>query len=498
MIDGPSNSSSTTEKSVQTPRELTQRGLRTSSEHIPPRQQLTDGCTIDQMTINTLPDDALLEIFFHCLDNTVNVDWWHPLVHACRRWRAIVFASPRRLDLQIRYTEKTHVREMLNIWPTLPIVISARGGLVKDVDNIVAALEYHDRIRRIALRGVSNLLLEGFSAALQEPLPALTSLMLWSNGESTQVVPDSFLGGSSPRLQTLWLDFISFPGLPKLLLSANHLVLLHLWNIPDSGYISPQVMVACLATMTGLESFALGFHSPRSRPNQQSRPLPLSTPIILPALAVLKFKGVSEYLEDLLAWINVPILCSVRITFFNQLIFSTSQLPRLIHHTKQLKNLKRAVIVLYDHFIEIKISRKSYNDADRINLRISCTGSDWQLASLTQVCNSIFPPLSSLRILDDLHHQPLWQDMENTQWLEFLRQFATVKELYLSEQLTLRVGTALQELTSEKATNVLPRLQVLFLAAQNWEQSRPVWDAFKQFTGASCRMKRTTDGTHHR
>jgi len=39
------------------------------------------------------------------------------------------------------------------------------------VDNIIAALQYHDRICRITLRGVSNLLLEGFSAARQEPLP---------------------------------------------------------------------------------------------------------------------------------------------------------------------------------------------------------------------------------------------------------------------------------------------------------------------------------------
>ena len=95
-------------------------------------------------------------------------------------------------NLQIRCTQKTPVREMLSIWPTLPIVISGRGNLVEGVGNIIAALEYHDRICRITLRGVSNLLLEGFSAALQEPLPALTSLVLWSNSESTQVVPDSF------------------------------------------------------------------------------------------------------------------------------------------------------------------------------------------------------------------------------------------------------------------------------------------------------------------
>ena len=39
---------------------------------------------------------------------------------------------------------------------------------------------------------------------------------------------------------------IPFPGLPKLLLSATHLVQLWLANIPHSGYISPDVMVAHL------------------------------------------------------------------------------------------------------------------------------------------------------------------------------------------------------------------------------------------------------------
>ena len=94
------------------------------------------------------------------------------------RWRANVFASPRCLDLQIRCTEKTLVMEMLSIWPTLLIVISGYGDIMENVDNMIAVLEYHDRICRIPLRGVSNLLLKGFSAALQELLPTLTSLIL--------------------------------------------------------------------------------------------------------------------------------------------------------------------------------------------------------------------------------------------------------------------------------------------------------------------------------
>jgi hypothetical protein len=38
---------------------------------------------------------------------------------------------------------------------------------------------------------------------------------------------------------------------------TSPLVLLHLWNFPDSGYISPQGMITCLAAMTRIESFTL-------------------------------------------------------------------------------------------------------------------------------------------------------------------------------------------------------------------------------------------------
>lgn len=68
---------------------------------------------------------------------------------------------PSRCDAVTQTRWPRHLRHTCtngchqSIWPTLPIVISGRGGLVKDADNIIAALEHHDRICRIALRGVS-------------------------------------------------------------------------------------------------------------------------------------------------------------------------------------------------------------------------------------------------------------------------------------------------------------------------------------------------------
>lgn len=97
--------------------------------HGPPRlsNQFSVGLEID-----ILPDDALLEIFAFYLQSDPDIKAWHTLIHVCRRWRSIVFASPRRLDLRIPFTRRTSMEEMFGVWPTIPIeiTISAVGGMV--------------------------------------------------------------------------------------------------------------------------------------------------------------------------------------------------------------------------------------------------------------------------------------------------------------------------------------------------------------------------------
>ena len=62
--------------------------------------------------------------------------------------------------------------------------------------------------------------------------------------ETVPVLPDSFLGGSAPRLRLIRLDRVPFPGLSECLLSATYLVHLQLRGIPHSGYISSEVMTS--------------------------------------------------------------------------------------------------------------------------------------------------------------------------------------------------------------------------------------------------------------
>ena len=104
------------------------------------------------------------------------------------------------------------------------------------------------------------------------------------------VLPDGFLGGSAPCLQEFELVGIPFPALPTLLLSACGLVALKLRDIPPTGYISPEAMVARLAAFPKLKFLHIGFQPVASRPDQEL--LPPQTRAVLPALHYLFFDGV--------------------------------------------------------------------------------------------------------------------------------------------------------------------------------------------------------------
>jgi hypothetical protein len=268
-------------------------------------------------TINVLPDDVLLEIFDLCrwdhLIDYENYDrmspvWeWRLMAHVCLRWRQIIFASPLRLDLQIICTHGAPVRKRLGIWPTFPIVIRY-GGIGRkfaDEDNVLAALEHPSRVCEIKLYDITGPQLERITTLMQESFQALASLHLWSECADVPVLPGDFLGGSAPRLQELVLFRIPFPALPTLLSTSSDLVRLKLLEIPQTGYISPEAMVAALATLTRLRTLHIGFQLPSSRPGK----IPLSlTRTVLPALTSFQFHGIPEYLDHFAARIDAPLL----------------------------------------------------------------------------------------------------------------------------------------------------------------------------------------------
>ena len=145
-----------------------------------------------------LPDDVLLKIFDFFVEEErpqkVGVEVWQTLVHVCRRWRSLVFGSPRRLNLRLVCSGKTPARDTLGVWPAFPLSIECEE-MAENVDNIIAVLERSDRVCNIYL-DFKGLDLEELLAAMQVPFPELTYLRLFSNGKTVSALPDSFLGGS--------------------------------------------------------------------------------------------------------------------------------------------------------------------------------------------------------------------------------------------------------------------------------------------------------------
>jgi len=258
--------------------------------------------------------------------------------------------------------------------------------------------------------------------------------------------------------------------------------------------MSPEAMVTCISVLTRLESLSLQFQSPRSRPDRTDRFLPQLTRTLLPALTCLDFKGVAEYLEDLVARIDVPLLETTFITFFNQLVFDIVQFPNLIYRTERFTVFDQADVVLDSYSINITLSPNGGSmNSIKLELAIKCRKIDWQLSALAQVCNLCLPTLSSLErlsICDSQYPPPDWQDdshdIEHTQWLELLHPFATVKGLYLSKEVALRVASALQELSEERVTEVLPALQDIFV--DGLEPSGLVQEVFHKFVTARGRQ----------
>jgi F-box-like len=439
-----------------------------------------------RVTFSALPDDVLLEIFdYYCpAQNYLILDAWHTLVHVCKRWRSIVFASPHRLQLRLLCTSKTPVQNALDIWPELLIVISDRPQMSKpnDTNNIIAALKQHNRVVEISIDDIPNLLLTRMGAMeMENPFSALTSLHLLSTQMNAPALPDSFLGGSTPRLEKLSLEGVPFPALPNLLLSTHDLVELRLWNIPLSGYISPGAVVTGLSALTRLQSLRLEFRSPRSRADRETRLVPRLMRLVLPALTSIDFKGESEYLEDIVGQINTPLLILFNIRFFNQLEFDTPLLRDFISRTETFKALHQARVAFHHSEVDVELYLRSGDSFHkRLSLAISCRPSDWQLSSLAHVCGSVLSPLPTLESLKIYNIQSWEDDVEDAQWLELLHPFTSIKDLHLHEISILH--TAMGQLAWERVTEALPALQNIFFDVPEFRD--PVKKAIGKFVAA--------------
>ncbi|KAI0282031.1 hypothetical protein BC826DRAFT_313622 [Russula brevipes] len=450
-----------------------------------------------RMTIDTLPDDVLLIIFdFYedcsdsyglcCFKRPCTMKIWKPLLGVCRRWRYIIFESPRRLHLRLGCGERTPTRVLLDIWPSLPISVTLHAVYpdAKGEGNALTALERHNHVTSISLV-LRKSFMGRFSTVMQHPFPFLTKLYLSSPVEESAAavaLPKAFLGGSAPCLERITLWKIAYPALPKLISSATRLVCLDLYEIPRSGYISPKAMASCLAAPPSLQYACIRFQSPRSRP-RHGNPPPL-TRLILPSLTEFKFKGANKYLEQLVSRIDAPLLNRLDIAFHTDIIFDIPQLHDFIARSEiiQACELKDAEVFLSpcSAYIEIPSS---------LSFKLECDTFYQGLSWTVQLCNqlsSLLFHVKSLKICgSNLYHPEaeLLEDRASELCLQLFHPFTAVRNLDASKEMGPLVAHTLRDLTGERATEVLPALEQLKLGTG--PSSKPeTQDALKPFIAA--------------
>lgn len=420
-----------------------------------------------------LPEEILLEIFDHYRVDAIA--WWSTprkwlrLAHVCRRWRQLISVSAHRLDLRILCKSGTNIGRIIGSWPNLPVVVQFEGcPRAKSLsDNITVALRHPDRVCDIDLVLTSSIT-GSIVEAIQEPFRALSRIRMTVEDATgpPELVRNAFLGGFAPRLREIKLDSIAFPFpiLRQVILSTNNLVELCLSNIPHSGYFSPDDLVATLSSLVQLGSFTVGFHSPASRPPSRMTSSPPRR-TTLPSLIALDFHGASEYFEDFVAQIDFPVLYDVTITFFYQIFFEIPQFYRLI----SLFNARTSpdLVLVTTSAAEVMVlwyqnGRRAFGSC---TLKTSCKRLDWQLYFVTEIFSQL-PPLPEsvdTLIISKVNGMPPGEeDMNSTQWLEFLQPFAHMRAVRVYEKYVPGVVQAL--VAEDMGPGVLPELNFLSLA----------------------------------
>ena len=185
-----------------------------------------------------------------------------------------------------------------------------------------------------------------------------------------------------------------------------------------------------------------------------------------------------------MAQIDVPLLNSVEIVFFNQLLFHTPQILQFLSRAETLNTINQATVVFLNNMVVIKLPQKTETANNLTGLSVAIAMHTVRLAAFVPRANLrlVFAPsfhlgTRRLRVIyEGRHRPPAWQDdMKDSQWLEPLQPYIAVKDLYLPKQVALRVAPFLQEISGETTLEVLPALQNLFL--EESQVSEPIQEA---------------------
>ncbi|KAN0134712.1 hypothetical protein V8E53_007497 [Lactarius tabidus] len=436
----------------------------------------------DQAELNaiaqTLPDDVLLEMFkYHRLASLTSAPWkWYKLAQVCRRWRFVVFAYPRLLDLRIVSTNNNSIREIPDFWPAaLPVIMRYRSPSAEDEDDILDILKNPARICEMDI-DITFSLFEKCATLFEQSFPTLEYLRLKSwetvpGGRQALVLPDNSLGSSTLRLRVVHLQDTLFPTLPRLLSASENLVSLQLKNIPASAILTAQDLAVGLSSATKLESLKIDIYGALVSRSPTRNGLEPRT--VLPALLEFQFAGESSYLNALASRIDTPIIAQIGVTFFRSFDgYDTDELCGLFARGEELRSSRRRETqiqffgqptVFMHHFTRLPSSPGSF----RVQLVGRGRPRD-HVAFVTQICRGfqslgIMHKVTQVEI-DEHSHWPL--ELVTAHWVNLLRALSGVKRLHVIDTLVSYVVSTLAEVSGEETGEILPALRDLHLQGE--------------------------------
>ena len=358
------------------------------------------------------------------------------------------------------------IADMLDHLPTVPLLIEYwSGDTLPDQDElwICHALRLRDRVRYIDLN-LPPSIWHKVVVLLDEHFPILEHLSLLLAVTVKNIhpftLPKAFL---APNLRHLALPGICPPRRLQMLTSTVSLVTLKLSNIQTSSYFRPRLLVARLRSLPQLEELYIGFSIPMPRPSTERELLGgHGAPGTLPSLKYLLFRGVSAYLESLVAQIRVPLLERLGITLFNQIAFALPHLSHLINITEAFK-LPSAEVGFYcdEVYVTVHDSPKS----GPLSFCIICKPLDWQIDCAAQICQVLIPTLSSVEKLwlpfgyKEISIELRNGAIDSASWHDLLRMFIWVKNLHIDDALSEELSRALQVDEVGLDPEFLPNLQ---------------------------------------
>ena len=365
---------------------------------------------------------------------------------------------------------------MLQHSPPLPLIVHIqsiyRRDITQSTNNIVHALQYPDRVVSIS---VDTWVVDPrLFTALDKTFPELETFslvvgMLESPDREFLFFPQNF---SAPHLRSLYLKNVNIFEAPSLLTSVGtSLVSLHIEQIEEYSYLSPDELVGCISSMPQLEKLFIHFIAGFRLADIEGELWGTQTGrTVLPNLMKLTFGGDSAYLDKLLALISTPLLQCFDVEFFCQPTLVVQHIPEFL---STIQNLDfRALAVSFSDTVAITYrptqtsSSLSYvmfrieDETDRLNQ---------QVTTVIQVCATVGPALDAVEDVAlefDRCYVPDDFAVRSELWRTFLRAFQASRTLRTDVALVPDIFKVFNPDNGTAAEELLPLLSELVVVSR--------------------------------